>query len=237
MPTDRIELSKIFAAGLLAIITIITFSMVFTRLFINLGEGFIFQDEVFYLLQGSVILVFSLGLLSSHNMLEVSGITNFKQRILLALKYFSYYLAVAGSIILLGGLIFAIITHVSPENPIIAIINSGNAKADYSGRDIFSSTTRSSLYFIAACFLIPVAEELFFRRLLYSSLRGKLAVFPSALISSALFAIGHFNSPVHAFIMGVYFAYIYEKHKDLFVNISLHSLVNVSFIITKASGL
>jgi len=82
-------------------------------------------------------------------------------------------------------------------------------------------------YLFVVCILNPIGEEILFRRFLYVSLRHKMAVLPSLLISSLLFGIEHLGAGFGiAFLVGVFLAWIYEKHQRLPVNIIVHGLVN-----------
>ena len=73
--------------------------------------------------------------------------------------------------------------------------------------------------------LAPVAEELFFRGLLYGSIRKrgdsarnqKLIVWTSVIISSAIFSAIHFQLLLFPalFVVGMIFALIYERSQRL----------------------
>lgn len=85
------------------------------------------------------------------------------------------------------------------------------------------------LYLFSTCVLIPIEEEIFTRRLLYVSLRHKMGVSPSLLISALLFGAEHIGAAaVPAFVSGLFLSWIYEKHQNLPVNIMVHGLINFS---------
>lgn len=78
-------------------------------------------------------------------------------------------------------------------------------------------------------FLIPAAEELIFRGMMFASLRDKLFFWLSALLSAGLFAFYHGNLPqgVYAFLIGLAAAWLYEKTKTLLAPYVLHISANL----------
>ncbi len=94
------------------------------------------------------------------------------------------------------------------------------------------------LFFVVGSLLGPVAEELFFRGVIYGYLRSW--GFGWALLgSTAAFAAAHSFSevPVTQIIGGLAFAVAYEIEKNLIVPIVVHVLGNTAlFVITLAAG-
>lgn len=79
----------------------------------------------------------------------------------------------------------------------------------------------------------PLAEELYFRGLLHGWLAARLGTWPSVLISSALFGLGHFDNVgvmASSFILGLICALALERSRSLWLPISLH-VVNNSLVI------
>ena len=76
--------------------------------------------------------------------------------------------------------------------------------------------------------IVPIAEEIFFRGLLYSWLRQNLKIWPAILISSALFGVLHGEISIAGatFLMGIILAWIYEKSTSLWPAISIHIINN-----------
>jgi membrane protease YdiL (CAAX protease family) len=77
--------------------------------------------------------------------------------------------------------------------------------------------------------LAPIAEELFFRGLIYNWGRQRWGLWVSALFSSAWFALGHIDSigvAVSSFIIGVVLAWAYERTKSLWLTIAIHIITN-----------
>jgi len=86
--------------------------------------------------------------------------------------------------------------------------------------------------FAIGIFLGPLAEELFFRGLLFPSLKRNLSVFWAVIISAALFATLHLNWAgwLPIFGLGILLAYSYEKTGSLLVPIFIHIIHNSLFL-------
>ncbi|MGH2862311.1 MAG: lysostaphin resistance A-like protein [Solirubrobacteraceae bacterium] len=86
---------------------------------------------------------------------------------------------------------------------------------------------------VAVAVSAPVVEEIFFRGLLYRSLRNRLPVAQSALLAGALFGLVHITGyplitlPVKA-IFGVIACLLYERTGSLLPGIALHSFIDAS---------
>lgn len=78
---------------------------------------------------------------------------------------------------------------------------------------------------VGAGILAPMAEELFFRGLLYNWFRQRSGVGVSVWVSSLLFGLAHFDSVtvmVSSLMMGVVLALAFERTKSLWVSIFIH---------------
>jgi membrane protease YdiL (CAAX protease family) len=87
--------------------------------------------------------------------------------------------------------------------------------------------------------LSPVAEEVFFRGVLFSSLRARCGFWAAALMSSLVFAGLHL-SPVHfpsLLVLGLVLAWLYERTGSLWPAMVLHALHNAWVMIVAYSGL
>ncbi|MBI4260050.1 MAG: CPBP family intramembrane metalloprotease [Actinobacteria bacterium] len=86
----------------------------------------------------------------------------------------------------------------------------------------------------AAIVLAPVAEELFFRGLLFGALRGRMPFLPAAAISAVVFAATHFQPDAFSYLLlasvilvvGLGLALIYERRGSLLAPILAHALFN-----------
>jgi len=99
--------------------------------------------------------------------------------------------------------------------------------------DKFTYSWEFFVFVIVYIGLGPLAEEVFFRVVLFNSLRNELNFWFSMLISSFIFAIlhsgiGHF---FFAFVSGCFLSYVYEKYKNIPVIVLIHSLLNIPAVI------
>ena len=76
--------------------------------------------------------------------------------------------------------------------------------------------------------LAPVAEELFFRGVIYRVSKEYMPVALAALFSAAIFAMFHVHPRMMlpVFVGGIIFAYLYERTKALLPCMVAHSVVN-----------
>lgn len=77
--------------------------------------------------------------------------------------------------------------------------------------------------------LVPIIEEIYFRGFVYGWLRKYFRPWVGILVSSAIFSLLHFKSPVSmaaAFVYGIVLAYLYERDKTLVSPIVLHASIN-----------
>lgn len=85
------------------------------------------------------------------------------------------------------------------------------------------------LQLLSTAFIIPIAEELIFRGMIFAPFRDKLSFLPSACISALIFALYHGNLPqgVYGFFIGIAAAWLYELYKSLAAPILLHISANL----------
>jgi uncharacterized protein len=94
---------------------------------------------------------------------------------------------------------------------------------------------------LAVAVSAPVVEEIFFRGLLYRSLRNRLPVVPAALAGGLLFGLVHITGyplitlPVKA-AFGVIACLLYERTGSIVPGIALHSFVDASAIDLALTG-
>jgi membrane protease YdiL (CAAX protease family) len=94
-----------------------------------------------------------------------------------------------------------------------------------------------SVLLLAVGLVAPVAEEVFFRGVLYPGLRKRLPAVPSVLLSSAAFGAAHFESMrLHAFLLGLVAAILVEYTGSLVPAILAHAGVNMGFVLFLANG-
>jgi len=84
------------------------------------------------------------------------------------------------------------------------------------------------VFYITLGVLAPFCEEALFRGFLYSSLRRKMPVFPSLVLSALPFALAHLDpgGMLPLFMLGFVFAFVTEKTKSIIPSIVAHGLWN-----------
>jgi len=95
---------------------------------------------------------------------------------------------------------------------------------------LFRSQRPSVLWLtiLLACVVGPIAEELFFRGVLYAAVRRKASRAAATLVSGAAFALLHTNAVgfVPILILGCLFANLYERTGSILAPLSVHVLHN-----------
>jgi len=89
--------------------------------------------------------------------------------------------------------------------------------------------------FIGVALIVPIFEEIFWRKQIFGLLLKKYSPVVSIVLSSFLFACGHgrLNDIGLLFIWGLLFCIVYYKTNSLEASILMHSLSNTFFIFTK----
>ena len=98
------------------------------------------------------------------------------------------------------------------------------------GRGISFKRSDLIAYFIVGGLISPVAEEIFFRGIIYGFLR-RWGVFLALICTTALFAVIHSSGmhiPVIQALGGLLFAVAYEVEGSLMVPITIHVLGNMA---------
>jgi membrane protease YdiL (CAAX protease family) len=93
---------------------------------------------------------------------------------------------------------------------------------------IFEATSSPGLLLAGGSIVAPIVEEIFFRGFVFSGLRPRYGWQKAALISSAVFAVAHFQPAaiVPIFILGFIFAYLYHRSNSVWPAILMHVLTN-----------
>ena len=89
------------------------------------------------------------------------------------------------------------------------------------------------LLFFTIVILVPISEEILFRGMAYTALKNRFGVPGGILLSALLFSLLHqmvfYFVPI--FLMGLAFAYVYERTHSLLPTVFSHTLINLSAII------
>lgn len=82
---------------------------------------------------------------------------------------------------------------------------------------------------LASGLIIPAAEELIFRGMVFAPIRDRLPFFPAAFLSALLFGLYHGNLPqgVYAFLLGLAAAWLYERCQTIAAAYFFHASANL----------
>ena len=88
--------------------------------------------------------------------------------------------------------------------------------------------SRAAILVVCVGILVPIAEELLFRGVLYGWLRQRWRAVPCAVISAGLFALAHanFRMALQIFITGLILAALYEYSRSVVAPMLTHMAVN-----------
>lgn len=91
---------------------------------------------------------------------------------------------------------------------------------------------------LGSCFLIPIAEELLFRGVIYKRLRVMFGVLPGLLLSGVIFGVLHVNLVqfLYAGILGILLAFLLEKTGYLYTAILGHIAANTVAVARSRTG-
>lgn len=87
--------------------------------------------------------------------------------------------------------------------------------------------------------IIPVAEELMFRGVVYKRFRQYATFARAAVFSTLMFSLAHGNmvQMMYAFAIGMLLTYVYDKYDSFVAPVCLHVVVNItSLIVTEIGG-
>jgi len=112
------------------------------------------------------------------------------------------------------------------HNGILALLGVGTQGEEI--LQIFGSLDSPVWFITVGVIFAPIVEEIFFRGFLFQGFRQRYGWINGALISSAVFAIGHLDpvALIPTFILGLLLAYMYHRSNSVWPGIILHFLVN-----------
>jgi membrane protease YdiL (CAAX protease family) len=76
--------------------------------------------------------------------------------------------------------------------------------------------------------IAPIVEEIVYRKIIFGGLDKRFNFWIGAIISSAIFAIGHLSPErlLAYFITGIVLCYVYKKSNTLLTSMLIHALLN-----------
>ena len=147
----------------------------------------------------------------------------FPRDLLSALKYFAVYLLGAG--LAIGAAMLAV--HFWGAGAAATVSRAAPVQPQYAEAAAAAASAPRSVSLAAAmCLIAPLGEELFFRRLLYATLRRRIAMWPALLVSSSVFAATHLTAALTVLPVGLLLGWAYERTGRLQPCVLLHCLVN-----------
>lgn len=141
-------------------------------------------------------------------------------------------LTIAGTGLFLGYLMI----HFNVHGQVLSINSSvlGNLFSESDGGLSYSGF---ALIIFSYCLLVPVMEEVFFRRLLYVSLRQRYSLFRSLLINSILFGLIHPDSVLFTILFSFIQCCVYERFGRVSINITSHLIFNSVILTLSFAGI
>lgn len=84
----------------------------------------------------------------------------------------------------------------------------------------------------------PFVEEVIFRGFLYGRMRVYMKKTGAILLSALLFGVYHGNlvQGIYGFIMGIIFTLVYEKYKNFYLAVVMHSITNLVGYFIRLNG-
>jgi membrane protease YdiL (CAAX protease family) len=112
----------------------------------------------------------------------------------------------------------------------VILMMTGLHPADLIVANLPSTQPGLFFFFVVGGIISPIAEEIFFRGMLYGYFR-RWGMWPALLLSTTVFVMAHailHRIPLPQIIGGILFAIAYEKEKNLMVPITIHVLGNLA---------
>ena len=84
----------------------------------------------------------------------------------------------------------------------------------------------------------PFVEEVIFRGFLYGRMRVYMPKVVAVLLSAVLFGVYHGNvvQGIYGFVMGVLYTLVYEKYKNFYLAVFMHSITNLVAYFIQLNG-
>ena len=106
-------------------------------------------------------------------------------------------------------------------------------------KELAADPTAAPWLVAGSVLVAPVAEELFYRGMLFPALRKRLPLWPAMGISAVLFGLSHLQTTLEGYLLvlliiipfGMFLAYVYERRGTLLVPILTHSIFNLVQVI------
>ena len=229
-----IRISDAIKTGVLIAVSTLVLLLILGRTADRLVPGFAGRDEVFFVAQSLVMLFFSAHLLWRRGYINAHSLkfllkTPLNPGVKSGARYSAFYFAfMALLVVVLVSLVF-LAAWISGTT--VADIIKGSEGATPFPQAVLESKWRMFAYFTGFCFLAPALEEIFFRGIVYESLKSRFTIRTATAVSALIFAIGHVNNFAMSFVAGLYLAFVYEKERNLSAAITVHSALNFAALL------
>lgn len=135
---------------------------------------------------------------------------------------------------MLAGIVFYLLNTITAM--IVELIAPGKIGSSESVTSLFDMTANSFELFcliLLVCLIGPAAEEMLFRAFFYPPLLKHLKRPLAIIVCGAIFAAIHFSlwTFLPLFVGGIGFAWLYDKYRNLWVNIIAHASWNIVVVI------
>lgn len=104
-----------------------------------------------------------------------------------------------------------------------------------------SSLLRGNLFIqiLSLAVIVPLAEELIYRGLVFSRMRKLMDVKIAMVMTSVLFGIFHFNllQGVYAFLLSILLICIYLRYQSVFACVIIHAVANLISVLSSYFGI
>ncbi len=124
-------------------------------------------------------------------------------------------------------------------NLLIAAIGLQERFPEYSQMAEKMYAEHGSIILLATLIFAPITEELTFRGVCFLRIRSLTGSGMTILLSGLLFGIYHMNLVqfIYAFLMGMFFAWLFERYRDIRLTVAAHMAANICAIILSFSRL
>ena len=124
-------------------------------------------------------------------------------------------------------------------NLLIAVIKLQELFPEYSQAAEQMFRESGIIVLLATLIAAPIMEELIFRGLCYGRIRQFAGKGMTILLTGLLFGLYHMNLVqfIYASVMGMFFALIYERYRDIRLTIAAHFAANLCAVVLSFSSL
>ena len=123
-------------------------------------------------------------------------------------------------------------------NSIALMMNLAMADEAYQATSDVMYSASFGVQILCLGIIIPIAEELMFRGIIYKRFRPYATFARAAVFSTLMFSLAHGNfvQMAYSFAIGMLLAFVYEKFDSFAAPVIFHICVNITSLIVTAAG-